>query len=51
MIEASVPPPPPPPKKKIEKSLPPPPPPNLKNVLFQNGFIENTKPRAQIWNH
>jgi hypothetical protein len=24
---------------------------NLRNILFQNGSIKNTKPRAQIWNH
>jgi hypothetical protein len=24
---------------------------NLKNIFFQNEFIENTKPGAQIWSH
>jgi hypothetical protein len=24
---------------------------NVKNIFFQNRFIENTKPIAQIWNH
>jgi hypothetical protein len=24
---------------------------NLRNILLQNGFIENMKPITQIWNH
>jgi len=24
---------------------------NLKNILLQNGSIENMKPKAQIWSH
>jgi hypothetical protein len=28
-----------------------PPLPNLKNILFQNKSIENTKLGTQIWNH
>jgi len=27
------------------------PPLNLRNIFLQNGFIENTKPKAQIWSH
>jgi hypothetical protein len=24
---------------------------NMKNLFLQNGSIENTKPKAHIWNH